>query len=92
MGILLLGFGTAAVSYFFKPIGMVIIAISLIPPFFAFIPGPVHVMIDSSSVDQVTNSVVTATTNYLTGDLIHYPGAALFGALVGLFSPSECQG
>jgi hypothetical protein len=92
MGVLLLGFGMAAVSYFFKPIGIAIILISLIPLLITFISAPVNVMIDPSSVNQVTSNVTSATTNYLAGDLILYPGAALFGALAGLFIPSEGQG
>lgn len=89
MGILLAGFITAAISYFYKPAGIVIAAIALAPFAYALLAGPIQVMIDPSSVQQATSGIVTATTNYIAADLLSYPGAALFGAVIGLFSPSS---
>ena len=88
MAILFVGFIVAAVSYFFKPVGMIIAAISLVPLAFAFISGPTQVMIDPSSVKLATDGIMTSFTNYLTGYILNYPGAALFGAIVGTFIPS----
>ena len=87
MGILLLGFGIAAVSYYLKPIGMIIAAIALAPLLTAFISGPIQVMIDPSSVGAATGGIVSEFTNYLSGEVLSYPGAALFGALVGTVIP-----
>ena len=87
MDILLLGFIIAAISYFFKPIGMAILVISLIPLVYAFVSGPIQVMIDPLSVEEATGGIVTAFTNYLTGYVLNYPGAALFGSIMGTFLP-----
>lgn len=87
MGILFVGFAIAAVSYYFKPVGIIIAAVALAPLLTAFISGPIQVMIDPSSVGVATDGIVTAFTNYLTGELPSYPGAALFGALAGAFIP-----
>lgn len=92
MGILLLGFGIAAVSYCFKPVGIIIAIVALVPLLTAFISGPIQVMIDPSGVGVATDSIITAFTNYLTGGILSYPGAALFGALIGLFSPGGYAG
>lgn len=87
MGILFVGFAIAAVSYYFKPVGIVIAAVALAPLVTAFVSGPIQVMIDPSSVGAATDGIVTTFTNYLTRDLLSYPGAALFGALAGVFAP-----
>jgi hypothetical protein len=87
MAILFLGFGIAAVSYYFKPVGIIIALVALAPLLAAFISGPIQVMIDPSSVGAATDGIVTAFTNYLTGELLSYPGAALFGALIGTVIP-----
>jgi hypothetical protein len=87
MGILLAGFIIAAVSYFFKPVGIIIAAVALAPLLAAFVSGPIQVMIDPSSVGAATDGIVTAFTNYLTGELLSYPGAALFGGLLGTIIP-----
>jgi len=87
MGILLTGFIIAAVSYFFKRVGIIIAAVTLAPLLIAFISGPIQVMVDPSSVKVATDGIMTAFANYLTGELLSYPGAALFGALIGVFSP-----
>jgi len=54
---------------------------------FAFISGPIQVMIDPSSVQLGTDGIMTASTNYLTAYILDYPGTALFGAIVGTFIP-----
>jgi hypothetical protein len=87
--ILLVGFIIAAISYFLKPVGMIIAAISVVPLAYSFIMGPIQVSIDPSSFQQVTDGMVINTTNYITDYLLSYPGAALFGAMVGLFAPSD---
>ena len=87
MEILLTGLAIAAVSYFFKPVGIIIAVISLVPLLIAFISGPIQVMIDPSSVKVATDGIIAAFTNYLTGELLSYPGATLFGALVDTFIP-----
>jgi hypothetical protein len=92
MGIILLGFGVAAVSYLFKPVGIIIAVVALAPLVAAFMSGPIQVMIDPSSVGAATGGIVTAFTNCLTGEILSYPGAALFGALIGLFSPGGYAG
>lgn len=84
---LLLGFGIAGVSYYLKPIGIAIAAVALAPLVTAFVSGPIQVMVDPSSVGAATDGIVTTFTNYLTGELLSYPGAALFGALAGVFAP-----
>ena len=88
MEILLVGFIITAISYFLKPVGIIIAAISLIPLTIAFISGPIQVMIDPSSVKVATDGIMTAFTNYLTGYILDYPGATLFGATVGVLIPS----
>jgi hypothetical protein len=89
LGILAVGFFSALIAYFFKPIGILIGLIGLLPFAYALLAGPIQVTIDPSSVQQVTSGVVTATANFITADLLNYPGAALFGAIVGLFSPGS---
>ena len=84
--ILFLSFTIAAVSYFFKPVGMIIAVISLVPIAYAFISGPIQVMIDPSSVVLATDGIMTAFANYLTDYILNYPGAALFGAIVGIIA------
>jgi len=87
MGILLSGFIAALISWVYKPAGIIIAAIALAPFVYAIVAGPIHVMIDPSSVQQATSGIVTATTNYIVADLLSYPRAVLFGSLIGLFSP-----
>ncbi|NQT23636.1 MAG: hypothetical protein HQ579_09410 [Candidatus Omnitrophica bacterium] len=83
----MVGFIVAAVSYFVKPVGMIIAALSLIPFALALISGQIQVLIDPSNVQPATDGIMTSFVNYLTGSLLDYPGAALFGAMVGIFAP-----
>jgi hypothetical protein len=85
MGILAVGFISAAVSYFCKPVGLILALVGFLPLFVAFIGGPIQVLADPTSVSQATNSIALAFSNWMTGYLLNWPGAALFGAVLGLF-------
>ena len=83
MTILLVGFLVAAVSYFLKPVGLILTIVSLLPLLIAFVGGPIQVMIDPASVGTATNGIMTALANYIKDWAFNYPGAVLFGALIG---------
>lgn len=86
MYIIAVGFITAIISHFYKPAGIVLAAIGIVPLAYAFISGPIRVLIDPSSVQQVTDMMIIAFSNWLTDYLMNYPGALLFGALIGIFT------
>ena len=85
MGILIIGFIMAAVSYFSKSGNVILTAITVMPLACAFLMGLTHIMNDPSSVQQATNSIVVAFTSYFTGYLLGLPGTALFDAVKSIF-------
>jgi len=89
MSILLTGLIVAAITCFYKPVGYVIALISILPLAYALVASIVQVSVDPTAVKPAVDGIAMAAANYVKNDIMYYPGAALFGALIGLFSPSS---
>jgi ABC-type enterochelin transport system permease subunit len=87
MEILLPGIICAAIAWLYKPAGVILAIIGILPVMFAGVSGIFQVNTDPSSLQQVTDNIMTATANAIVGEIKGLPGAILFGATIGLLIP-----